>query len=144
MIDSGVSKVPGCSLISMNGVVHEFLAGGGSYPHMEEIFLMWESVAERLREEGHEAVTRDLLLDHVDEEKEAAIQQHSEKLAIAFGLLRTEPGVTIRVFNNLRVCEDCHKVIKLISKIYGRCIVLRDRVRFHVFKDGNCSCGDYW
>ncbi|KAM6564608.1 hypothetical protein CsatB_024606 [Cannabis sativa] len=144
MTDLGVSKVPGCSLISMNGVVHEFLAGGGSYPHMEEIYQVWESIVERLRQEGHEFATRDLLLDLMDEEKETAIQQHSEKLAIAFGLMRSKPGVTIRVFNNLRVCEDCHKVAKLISKIYHRDIVLRDRVRFHIFKEGNCSCGDYW
>lgn len=140
----GVSKVPGCSLISLNGVVHEFLAGDGSHPHMERIYRTWESIAERLRQEGHEPATGDLLLDLMDDEKENAIQQHSEKLAITFGLMKTKPGVTIRVFKNLRVCEDCHRVAKLISKIYGRDIVLRDRIRFHVIKEGKCSCGDYW
>ncbi|POO02492.1 DYW domain containing protein [Trema orientale] len=144
MEDLGVPKVPGCSWISLNGVVHEFLAGDGSHPEMGKIYHAWESVAERLRQEGHEPVTGDLLLDLEDEEKETAIRQHSEKLAITFGLMRTKPGVTIRVFKNLRVCEDCHRVIKLISKIYGRDIVLRDRVRFHVIKEGKCSCEDYW
>ncbi|OMO79409.1 hypothetical protein COLO4_24441 [Corchorus olitorius] len=33
---------------------------------------------------------------------------------------------------------------KLISKLVNREIVVRDANRFHHFKDGVCSCGDYW
>lgn len=69
---------------------------------------------------------------------------HSEKLAMVFGILSTPPGTTIRVMKNLRVCVDCHTVTKFISKIAGREIVMRDANRFHHFKDGNCSCGDFW
>lgn len=144
MKDLGVQKLPGCSVISLNGIVHEFFAGNGSNLHMEEIYHMWQLMAKRMRQEGYEPVTGDLLLDLEDEEKQTAIQQHSEKLAMAFGLMRSKPGVTIRIFKNLRVCEDCHRAAKLVSKIYGRDIVLRDRVRFHIFREGNCSCGDYW
>lgn len=50
----------------------------------------------------------------------------------------------IRVLKNLRVCNDCHSVAKLISKITQRRIVVRDRNRFHHFENGVCSCGDYW
>lgn len=42
---------------------------------------------------------------------------HSEKLAIGFGLI-TAAGTTIRIIKNLCVCNDCHTVTKLISKIY--------------------------
>jgi hypothetical protein len=42
------------------------------------------------------------------------------------------------------VCGDCHSVIKQISKVYDREIIVRDRSRFHHFKGGECSCKDYW
>uniref|UniRef100_A0A453RXP9 DYW domain-containing protein n=1 Tax=Aegilops tauschii subsp. strangulata TaxID=200361 RepID=A0A453RXP9_AEGTS len=50
----------------------------------------------------------------------------------------------MRIFKNLRVCGDCHNAAKLISKIEDREIILRDTTRFHHFKGGHCSCGDYW
>ncbi|OVA18744.1 Pentatricopeptide repeat [Macleaya cordata] len=144
MKDVGVSKLPGCSSIELNGVVHEFFAGDQSHPQRGEIHLMWKNIAERLKQEGYVPATGNLLLDLDEEEKETAIQQHSESLAIAFGFIGTESGTMIRVIKNLRVCDDCHTAIKLISKVYSRQIVVRDRIRFHIFKDGNCSCGNYW
>ncbi|KAA3461154.1 pentatricopeptide repeat-containing protein [Gossypium australe] len=144
MKERGVSKLPGCSAISLNGVVHEFLAGTKSHPQAAEIYRMWDNIAERLEKEGYKPALQNLLLDLDNEAKEMAINQHSEKLAIAFGLLRTKPGTTIRIIKNLRICEDCHTVTKLVSKIYDREIVMRDRTRFHHFKDGNCTCGDKW
>jgi hypothetical protein len=50
----------------------------------------------------------------------------------------------VRVMKNLRVCSDCHITMKLISKLEKREIILRDTIRFHHFKDGLCSCNDYW
>ena len=79
-----------------------------------------------------------------EEEKETALSLHSEKLAIAFGLVSTEPGIPIRVVKNLRVCSDCHTATKHISLVYNREIIVRDRIRFHHFKDGVCSCRDFW
>ncbi|KAE8666307.1 putative pentatricopeptide repeat-containing protein [Hibiscus syriacus] len=69
---------------------------------------------------------------------------HSEKLAIVFGLLNSEPGTEIVVIKNLRVCEDCHLFLKGVSKIVDRQLVVRDATRFHHFRDGTCSCKDYW
>lgn len=105
---------------------------------------MWHQIVERLELEGYRPEVGNSLLDLDDEEKEVAIHQHSERLAIAFGLISTKPGTTIRVFKNLRICEDCHVVTKMISKIYSREIVMRDRTRFHLFRDGICTCGDFW
>lgn len=144
MIDQGITKLPGCSIISLNGISHEFFAGDRSHPYIDEINHMWDQIAKRLKHEGHKPSTRCLLLDIEDEEKETVIQKHSEKLAIAFGLIKTQPGETIRIIKNLRVCDDCHTVTKLISKMYTREIIMRDRTRFHLFKDGKCTCGDYW
>lgn len=88
-----------------------------------------------------------VLHDIGEEEKENALCYHSEKLAVAYGLMMVEGGgeeTPVRVIKNLRICGDCHVVFKHISKIYKREIIVRDRVRFHRFKDGYCSCKDYW
>jgi hypothetical protein len=69
---------------------------------------------------------------------------HGEKLALAFALICTSPGMTIRIVKNLQVCGDCHSLMKYASKISQREIMLRDMKRFHHFKDGSCSCRDHW
>lgn len=46
---------------------------------------------------------------------------------------------------NFRVCFGCHTAFKFINrKIHSREIIVRDENRFHHFKDGSCSCEDYW
>lgn len=77
-------------------------------------------------------------------EKEKLLYHHSEKLAVAFALIATAPGALTRVKKNLRICVDCHTFLKYVSKIDSREIVVRDINRFHHFKDGSRSCGDYW
>lgn len=49
--------------------------------------------------------------------KRQSLEVHSENLAIAFGLISTQPGTTIKIVKDLRVCSDCHVANKLISKI---------------------------
>jgi hypothetical protein len=78
------------------------------------------------------------------EEGEVRLRHHSEKLAVAFGLMNTKEGEPILVMKNLRICGDCHNAIKIISAIPHREITVRDTHRFHCFSDGSCSCGDYW
>ncbi|KAL6272852.1 hypothetical protein ACE6H2_023544 [Prunus campanulata] len=86
-----------------------------------------------------------IVLHYVDEEEKAhSLSYHSKKLAIAYGLLKVPQGMPIWVIKKLRVCEDCHSAIKLISKVMGREIILRDANRFHHFKDGLFSCRDCW
>lgn len=77
-------------------------------------------------------------------EREVKLQYHSEKLALAFALLKTPPGCPIRIKKNIRVCGDCHSAIKFVLKLVDREIVVRDTNRFHHFHDGSCSCRDYW
>ncbi|CAN6564228.1 unnamed protein product [Malus baccata var. baccata] len=98
----------------------------------------------RLKKAGYVPERSEVLLDIDEEEKETALSLHSEKLAIAFGLISTKPRTTIRVVKNLRVCSDCHTATKFISKVYNREIIVRDRNRFHRFRDGSCSCKDFW
>lgn len=88
--------------------------------------------------------TRYVLHDIDQEAKEQALLYHSERLAIAFGLISTPARTPLRIMKNLRVCGDCHNAIKIMSRIVGRELIVRDNKRFHHFKDGKCSCGDYW
>ncbi|KAI4350720.1 hypothetical protein L6164_005148 [Bauhinia variegata] len=98
----------------------------------------------QLREAGYVPDTKYVLHDIDEEAKEKALQYHSERLAIAYGLISTPPRTTLRIIKNLRICGDCHNAIKVMSKIVGRELIVRDNKRFHHFKDGKCSCGDYW
>ena len=84
------------------------------------------------------------LHDVEDEQKEGYLNYHSEKLAIAYGLLMLPPEASIFVIKNLRICDDCHSAVRLVSKLTNRVIVVRDANRFHHFRDGRCSCLDYW
>ncbi|KAD0702499.1 hypothetical protein E3N88_43830 [Mikania micrantha] len=93
---------------------------------------------------GHKTNVSGVLHDVGDEVKQEALCEHSERLAIAYGMLKTKAPVVIRIVKNLRVCEDCHEVTKIISKEYEREIIVRDRVRFHKFVGGSCSCNDIW
>lgn len=144
MKDRDVRKDPGCSWIELDGVVHEFLVEDDSHPCAKEIHLMLKEISNRLQSAGYQPNTTQVLLNVDEETKQSALFYHSEKIAIAFGLISTSPQTPLRVVKNLRICDDCHSSIKLISKLYNRKIVVRDRKRFHHFEDGSCSCNDYW
>ncbi|KAK7351313.1 hypothetical protein VNO77_10663 [Canavalia gladiata] len=139
-----VKKDPGFSWVDVKNKVHLFVAGDRSHEETDVIYNKVEHVMKRIREEGYVADTDFALVDVEEEDKESSLYYHSEKLAIAYGLLKTPPSTTLRVIKNLRVCRDCHNAIKYISKVYQRDIVLRDANRFHHFRSGICSCGDYW
>ena len=140
----GVRKQPGCSVIEVGGEVHEFFVGDKSHPRYAEIQVMLGEISRRLKLSGYVANTNPVLFDIEEEEKEDALCMHSEKIAIAFGLISLSPDVPIRIVKNLRVCWDCHDATKMISKAFNREIVVRDRNRFHHFRDGECSCKGYW
>ena len=145
MRDFGLKKEPGCSSIEVNGIVYEFLVGDNSHKLSKEIYSKLDEIAAKLKSVGY-VPNKSHILQLVEEEdmKEQALNLHSEKLAIAYGLISMGPSQPIRVVKNLRVCGDCHSVAKLISGLYDREILLRDRYRFHHFRGGNCSCMDYW
>ncbi|KAL6205375.1 hypothetical protein ACLB2K_022635 [Fragaria x ananassa] len=117
MRDKGVTKTPGCSWIEVDHIVYEFFMGDLSHPQSDKIYSMIRELRWKMKLAGYKPRT-DLVLQNIDEEeKEDALSVHSEKLAIAFGLISTSPGTTIRIVKNLRICNDCHDATKLISKI---------------------------
>ncbi|MED6205250.1 Pentatricopeptide repeat-containing protein [Stylosanthes scabra] len=139
-----VKKEPGYSWIEVKNKTYSFLAGDTSHPMSDNIYSKLSELIIRLRDAGYQPDTNYVFHDVEDEQKEAVLSHHSERLAIAFGLISTNPGIPLQIVKNLRVCVDCHNFIKLVSLIEQRYIVVRDSNRFHHFKDGVCTCGDYW
>ncbi|BAT72646.1 Pentatricopeptide repeat-containing protein [Vigna angularis] len=144
MKEVGVQKVTGYSWVEVQNKIHTFAVGDCFHPEKDRIYAFLEELDLKMRREGYVSSTKLVLHDVEEEEKEHMLRYHSEKLAVAFGILTIPAGRPIRVIKNLRVCQDCHNAIKHISKIVGRLIILRDSNRFHHFNDGVCSCGDYW
>eukprot|EP00257_Ricinus_communis_P027689 XP_025015103.1 putative pentatricopeptide repeat-containing protein At3g11460, mitochondrial [Ricinus communis] len=140
MRERKLKKEPGCSYIEFNGRVHLFFAGDRIHPQSREIYKMLDELEILVKEldgfNKNDQERRHELLN--------GTSVHSEKLAIAFGLLNTIEGSQIVVIKNLRICGDCHLFIKLVSKIVSHQFVVRDATRFHHFRNGICSCKDYW
>ncbi|KAI5074378.1 hypothetical protein GOP47_0010339 [Adiantum capillus-veneris] len=128
-------KKPAKAYIEVDEKVHSFMVGDASHPESDRISQKLKSISKQMRilsldfREGASAV----LKDDTD-------CGHCEKLAVAFGLLSTPHGATIRVTKNLRMCVDCHVATRLISKIELREIIITDLYCVHHFKDGACSC----
>lgn len=144
MKDSGIRKRPGCSWVQGKTGTATFYVGDKTHPLSEEIYMILADLIHRIKAIGYVPDTSFALHDVDDEEKGDLLVEHSEKLALAYGILTTAPGVAIRITKNLRVCGDCHTAIIYISKIIEHEIILRDSSRFHHFKDGCCSCKGYW
>ncbi|KAK4721917.1 hypothetical protein R3W88_012150 [Solanum pinnatisectum] len=144
MKDKQVKKEQGFSWIQIKNVVHVFGVEDGLHPQRDAIYKTMEKIWKDIKKMGFIPDTESVLHDLDYEVKEQILRHHSEKLAIAFGLINTPENTTLRIMKNLRVCNDCHSAIKFISKLVGREIILRDATRFHHFKGGFCSCRDYW
>ncbi|KAL1334139.1 hypothetical protein HN51_063023 [Arachis hypogaea] len=144
MKEKSIQTTPGCSTIELKGTVHDFVVDDVLHPRKSEIYKTLNEINKQLKIAGY-VVEPSSELHKIDEkEKGYVLSYHSEKLAVAFGVLATPPGTTLRVANNLRLCVDCHNFLKTFSWVYNRDVVLRDHNRFHHFRGGLCSCNDYW
>ncbi|KAK2443232.1 pentatricopeptide repeat-containing protein, mitochondrial [Trifolium repens] len=144
MVVKEVKKEPGYSCIDLGRESQVFHAGEASQPMKDEILGLMRKLDAEMKKRGYVPDTSLVLHDMDQQEKERQLFWHSERLAVAYGLLKAVPGTIIRIVKNLRVCGDCHTVLKLISTITSREIYVRDAKRYHHFKDGNCSCNDFW
>ncbi|XP_010279265.1 PREDICTED: pentatricopeptide repeat-containing protein At3g63370, chloroplastic [Nelumbo nucifera] len=141
----GLKKNPACTWIEVGNKVHAFTARDRCHPQTQEIYLKLDQMTEILESEGgYVADTKFVLQNVQEEEKLKMLHGHSERLAIAFGLIGTSEGTPIRITKNLRICGDCHVFTKMVSKFFKREIIMRDANRFHHFNGGVCSCGDFW
>eukprot|EP00250_Pteridium_aquilinum_P006837 c16673_g2_i1 orf=288-1217(-) len=140
----GLKKEPGWSRIEIQGQLNTFLVDDKSHPRNKEIRVELQRMLGLMKDAGYVADLRCVLRDIPESEKEHALQHHSERLAMALGHISLPPRAPMRVIKNLRVCNDCHVATKYFAYICKREIIVRDATRFHHFREGYCSCGDYW
>uniref|UniRef100_A0A5B6YZH4 DYW domain-containing protein n=1 Tax=Davidia involucrata TaxID=16924 RepID=A0A5B6YZH4_DAVIN len=137
-------KLAGQSLLEVRSKLLEYRAGDTSHPGSDKIYALLRGMKEQMKEAGYVPETKFVLHDIDQEGKEEALLAHSERLAVAQALISSPARSPIRIIKNLRVCGDCHNALKIIAKLVGREFIIRDAKRYHHFKDGLCSCRDYW
>ncbi|KAI9177963.1 hypothetical protein LWI28_021158 [Acer negundo] len=140
----GLKKPAAFSMIEYRNETYGFYTADQVNPYNKEVYEKVESMSIEMKMAGHVPDLSCVLHDVEEEDKEHMLNYHSEKLALAFGIMKIEPELAIQITKNLRVCNDCHSALKIISYIYGRKIIVRDVNRFHHFGGGACSCKDYW
>lgn len=133
-----------CSWITVKKTDHRFFFKDTLHPQSAEIYRRLDTLMKEVREAGFVAEENELLPDIHPDEQKISRAYHSERLAIAFGLISTAPQTPLRISQSHRLCSDCHNLIKFVSRVTKREIIVRDGSRFHHFKLGVCSCGDYW
>ncbi|WCJ19763.1 Tetratricopeptide repeat (TPR)-like superfamily protein [Euphorbia peplus] len=144
MKHSGIRKRPACSWVQDKKGTATFFAGDRAHPQSKQIHEILRELIRRIEVLGYVPETSFALHDVDDEEKDNLLIDHSEKIALAYGILISAPSAPIRIIKNLRICGDCHSAFTYISRIIDHEIILRDSSRFHHFKKGSWSCRGYW
>ncbi|KAL2932956.1 hypothetical protein RDABS01_016075 [Bienertia sinuspersici] len=106
MKECGLRKEPACSWLEVENSVHVFVADDDSHPQSKEIYKMWEKISTKIKEIGYVPDTSQVLLFVDEHEREAKLQRHSEKLALAFACVNMPPKSTIRIKKNIRVLPN--------------------------------------
>ncbi|KAI3950157.1 hypothetical protein MKW92_044471 [Papaver armeniacum] len=143
--DKKLGNLQDWSSISIKDKVYSFKPDDKSHNRSVEMYRLLDDLVERAKSLGY---VSERSLDIIDEDDNdegtlSSTIHHSEKLAVAFGLLSTCQGSSIRVIKSISMYRDSHSLIKDISAMTGREIILRDSKRLHQFNDGQCSCGDF-
>ncbi|PWA76031.1 pentatricopeptide (PPR) repeat-containing protein [Artemisia annua] len=105
-----IRKETGFSWIKYKNKVYAFSADDRTSPYSDKIYEKLESLNSKMLREGYVPDMR-FALHNVDEsEKIMMLNHHSEKLAIAFGLLFVPESMPIKVVKNLRTRKigSCH------------------------------------
>ena len=145
MKNNNAKKFAAYSWVEVESEVHKFVSEDRAHPEVERIYDELNRLISILQQNGYNPDTNIVLHNVGQEEKFRSISYHSEKLALAFALIRKPNGVApIRIIKNIRVCDDCHVFMKFASITIGRPIILRDSNRFHHFFGGKCSCKEHW
>jgi pentatricopeptide repeat protein len=123
----GIYKQRGAVDVSVGGQVHTFHVG--EIP--KELDAETAAIEAKLEE-----WTRILSTNGVS--TESILCRHSEKLALAFAVVKGQKDITLR--KNLRICSACHKASCAITSVEGVVIRHQDQSRVHIMQDGVCSC----
>ncbi|XP_057422355.1 pentatricopeptide repeat-containing protein At4g33170-like [Lotus japonicus] len=146
MKDGKVKKKGGRSWIEVQGKVHVFVAGDWKHERSVEIYEKLAELMGDIEKLGYVPVWDEILHNVGEEKRKDALWHHSEKLAVAFGVLcESLPSrKPLRIVKNLRICKDCHEAFKYMTRVLEREIIVRDVNRYHRFLNGSCTCKDIW
>ncbi|KAK6138787.1 hypothetical protein DH2020_027473 [Rehmannia glutinosa] len=103
MRDRGVKKEPGRSWIEVRNSFHAFFVGDRLHPLADEIHQYLEDLNERVGAIGYVQDRSSLWNDLELGQKDPTAYIHSEKLAVAFGLLSLPNVIPLHVMKNLRM-----------------------------------------
>ncbi|CAK9193462.1 unnamed protein product [Sphagnum troendelagicum] len=95
--EKGVKKHLGLTWIEVNNKVHSFVVEDQDHPQMIEIHGELQRLSGLMHDAGYVPRTKFILHDVEEEEKVFCLCHHSEKLAIALGLINTAPGTPLRI-----------------------------------------------
>ncbi|KAI3785693.1 hypothetical protein L1987_44817 [Smallanthus sonchifolius] len=90
MKEKGIQTTPRASTIELKGEIHEFKVDDTSHSRINEVYEILDEIEKQLKIGGYQAEITDNRLSY-----------HSEKLAMAFGVLATPPGTKLRVAKDL-------------------------------------------
>lgn len=143
MKEEKLGKLKDWSWVSIKDKVYSFKPNDKSHPQNAEIYKSLENLIDQAKGHGYESLETLVVADEDEEKASSSARYHSEKLAVAFGLLNTPSAAPIRVVKNVIMCRDCHNFVKIISLLTAREITIRDSKRLHKIVNGQCSCGDF-
>lgn len=123
----------------MDGVVHAFTGKDWENVEIQNALTQVENSWSKMKFEG-DVPYLNRAREKPEGDADYLLCNHSERIAIAFALTKTLKGTTIRVVNDMPVCDDCHEVASIISGLVCRVIICRNSSRFHVHKGGKCNC----
>ncbi|KAL0756248.1 hypothetical protein Bca101_093916 [Brassica carinata] len=109
--------VPGWSWIEIGDQVHKFVVDDKTHPESALIYSELKEVVRRAVLAGYKPEESNVTGPGFSD-RCLGSSFHSEKLAIAYGLMRTPAGTALRITKNLRVCRDCHSFTKCVSKAF--------------------------
>jgi fructose-specific phosphotransferase system IIC component len=69
IVEKGIKKKPGCSLIEMNGLIHEFVAGDICHPMSKEIYSKLDKVLTDLKDIGYVPAVTKVFVQLTEEDK---------------------------------------------------------------------------
>ncbi|KAL3514967.1 hypothetical protein ACH5RR_021869 [Cinchona calisaya] len=143
MKNRGLRKTTACSLVEYNSKTLRFINNDSL--HAEMVYEALDMISRKIGDDDvYVCGLWKFKPQDVIKRRANSTMCHSVRLAICFGLLSTSLGTPVLVRKNVKICEDCHNAAKKISGITNREILVGDPKIYHHFKNGQCSCRDYW
>lgn len=141
----GLKMTSSCSILEHNGRTYNFKNHDKSHAESYTVYEVLDILSRKIGESDmcSSSVCKFKPIESLKARGKSPMF-HSVRLATCFGLIKKTIGETVLIRKNVRLCEECHSATKKISLVTRREIVVGDPKIFHHFKDGICSCGDYW